>query len=92
MPKNLLSGPPHDITERLFVVRRVFRLNDALPEDKATPSHWRWERGGWLLVDRISTHISQVYLPDFDSYSSVASWYRDYVAYCGVSGDGGKIR
>lgn len=89
--KEYTVGPPHDITERLFVVRRVFRLNDALPEDKSTQSHWRWERGGWLLVDRISTHITQVSLPEFDAYSSVASWYRDYVAYCGVSDDGAKI-
>jgi hypothetical protein len=89
--KEYTVGIPHDITERLFVVRRVFRLNDALPEDKVTQSHWRWERGSWLLVDKISTHITQINLPEFDSYSSVASWYRDYVAYCGVSDDGGKL-
>jgi hypothetical protein len=29
--------------------------------------------------------------PEFDSYYSVASWYRDYVAYCGVSDDGKKL-
>jgi hypothetical protein len=84
-------GTPHDITERLFVVRRAFRLNDALPDDKAAQIHWRWERGGWLMVDRISTHVIQINLPEFDSYSSVASWYRDYVAYCGVSDDGEKL-
>lgn len=82
---------PHEITERLFVVRRAFRQNDALPDDKVAPSHWRWERGGWLLVDRVSTHITQISLPEFDSYSSMATWYRDYVAYCGVADDGGKI-
>ena len=70
-------GLPNDITERQFVVRRVFRLNNALPEDKATQSYWRWERGGWLLVDRISTHMTQINLPEFDLYSSVASWERD---------------
>jgi hypothetical protein len=82
-------GTPHEITERLFVVRRAFRLNDALPEDKQP--YWRWERGGWILVDRMSTHITRLNLPEFDAYSSVASWYRDYVAYCGVSDDGGKF-
>ncbi len=87
--KEYTIGIPHEITERQFVVRRVFRLNDALPEDKQP--HWRWERGGWLLVDRVSTHITQVNLPEFDWYSSVASWYRDYVAYCGVSDDGEKF-
>ena len=36
-------------------------------------------------------HISAMALPEFDAYSSVASWYRDYAAYCGVSDDGKKI-
>ena len=89
--KEYTIGTPHDITERLFVVRRAFRLNDALPDDKATQTHWRWERGGWLMVDRVSTHVTQINFPEFDSYSSVASWYRDYVAYCGVSDDGEKL-
>ncbi len=89
--KEYTIGSPHDITERLFVVRRVFRLNDALSDDKTTQPHWRWERGGWLMVDRVSTRITQASLPEFDSYSSVASWYRDYVAYCGVSEDGEKL-
>ena len=87
--KEYTLGNPHDITERLFVVRRAFRLNDTLPEDK-TP-HWLWERGGWMMVDRTTTHITQINLPEFDSYLSVASWYRDYVAYCGVAEDGGKL-
>jgi hypothetical protein len=30
-------------------------------------------------------------LPDFDPFYSVASWYRDYVAYCGISDDGEKV-
>ena len=89
--KEYTIGTPHDITERLFVVRRVFRLNDALPDNKIGQPQWRWERGGWLIVDRTSTHITQITLPEFDSYSSVASWYRDYVAYCGVSYDGEKL-
>lgn len=87
--KEYTAGTPHEITEHLFVVRRVFRVNDALPEDKQP--NWRWERGGWILVDRVSSHITQLNLPEFDSYSSVASWYRDYVAYCGVSDGGGKF-
>ena len=43
------------------------------------------------MVDRSTGHISPVYLPEFDSYYSVATWYRDYVAYCGVSEDGEKV-
>ena len=42
-------------------------------------------------MDKISTHITQINLAEFDPYSSVASWYRDYVAYCGVSDDGEKL-
>ena len=34
-------GAAHDITERLFVVRRAFRVNDNLPGDPA----WRIGRG-----------------------------------------------
>lgn len=84
-------GLAHDVTDRLFVVRRAFRLNDALPDEPAVPAHWRWERGGWLLVDRLTGRVSPIVLPEFDPYYSVASWYRDYAAYCGVSDDGGKV-
>jgi hypothetical protein len=38
-----------------------------------------------LLVDRVSGHITQLKLPDFDPSYSDISWYRDYAAYCGVS-------
>lgn len=89
--KEFTAGTPHEITERLFVVRRAFRLNDTLPDDKTPEARWHWERGGWLLVDRVTMRISPIYLPEFDTYSSVASWYRDYVAYCGVSDDGNKL-
>ena len=88
--KEYTLGVPHEVTDRLLVVRRAFRLNDTLPEDTAPSPRWLWERGGWLLVDRAAGHITQIVLPEFDSYYSVASWYRDYVAYCGVSDDGGK--
>ena len=30
-------GTPHDITERLFVVRRAFRVNDSLPAKTVFP-------------------------------------------------------
>ncbi len=81
-------GAPHEVTERLFVVRRAFRVNDSLPEDSG--SRWQWQRGGWLLVDRLTGHVSSINLPEFDVFYSAASWYRDYVAYCGVAEDGKK--
>jgi hypothetical protein len=86
--REYVLGSPHEVTERLFVVRRVFRMNDSLPEDSAP--RWQWQRGGWLLVDRLTGRISAVNLPDFDVVYSPATWYRDYVAYCGVCDDGNK--
>ncbi len=87
--KEFTFGPVHDVTERLFVVRRAFRVNDSLPPDSAI--RWEWQPGGWLLVDRTSGHITAVTLTDFDPYYSTVSWYRDYVAYCGISDDGKKL-
>ncbi|MHB8214939.1 MAG: hypothetical protein ACYDDS_02560 [Candidatus Sulfotelmatobacter sp.] len=89
--KEFTFGIPHDVTDRLFVVRRAFRFNDSLPQEPASSPHWQWQPGGWLLVDRLTGHISPLNLPEFDAFYSPASWYRDYVAYCGVSDDGKKI-
>lgn len=89
--KEFTLGAVHEITDRLFVVRRAFRINDSLPQESTGPPHWQWQRGGWLLVDRVTGHISPINLPDFDAADSAASWYRDYAAYCGVSDDGKKL-
>jgi hypothetical protein len=89
--KEFTLGPAHDITDRLFVIRRAFRVNDALPHDPASPPHWQWQLGGWLLVDRITGHISPINLPEFDAVYSAVSWYRDYAAYCGISDDNKEI-
>lgn len=88
--KEFTLGPPHDVTDRLFVIRRAFRVNDSLPEESASP-HWQWQRGGWFLVDRVTARISPVNLSEFDAQYSSVSWYRDYAAYCGLSDDGKKI-
>jgi hypothetical protein len=82
-------GTAHEITERLFAIRRGFRVNDSLPDESGAP-RWQWQRGGWLLVDRVTGRVSPIALPDFDSFYSAVSWYRDYAAYCGVSDDGKK--
>lgn len=87
--KEYMVGSPHDVTERVFVVRRAFRANDSLPEDSAPK--WQWQRGGWLLVDRVTGRISAMNLPEFDGIYSTASWYRDYAAYCGVADDGKRV-
>jgi len=86
--KEFTTGYLHDVTDRLFVVQRAFRINDGLPDDKPRQSKWVWQRGGWMLVDRGSGHITQLRLPDFDPSYSDISWYRDYAAYCGISESG----
>jgi len=86
--KEYVLGAPHDVTDRLFVIRRAFRVNDSLPAD--TAPRWQWQRGGWLLVDRMTGHVAAMNLAEFDPLYSVAAWYRDYAAYCGVGEDGRK--
>ena len=87
--KEFTLGAAHEITERIFVVQRMFRLNDSLPQESG-PARWRWEKGGWLLVDRVSGKVQALVLPDFDPNYSQANWFRDYAAYCGTSDDGQK--
>ncbi len=90
--KEFTTGEPHDVTERTFVVRRAFRINDVLPnDDPHSVPRWKWQRGGWLLVNRETGHVAQVTLPEFDPFYSVAAWFRDYVAYCGLSDDGERV-
>jgi hypothetical protein len=89
--KEFTFGIPHDVTEQLFVVRRIVRVNDTLPQETSATPRWSWQRGGWLTVDRATGRIAQASLPEFDPDSSSASWYRDYIAYCGISDDGRKL-
>ena len=51
-------------------------------------SHWVWQRGPWLLIDRVSGHVSALKLPDYDPGVSQVVWFRDYGAYCGVTATG----
>ena len=88
--KEFTVGEIHDITERQFAVRRAYRVNDALPEDGRRARKWRWQRGGWLLVDRPAAHLTSLRLPDFDDFLSEVAWFRDYAAYCGVADGGNK--
>lgn len=96
--KEWTTGDAHDITDRSFVVRRVIRLNDALPSDKPpekpaanSASPWVWQRGPWLLVDRVTGHVTALHLPDYDPGVSLVSWFRDYAAYCGVTATGKSL-
>lgn len=87
--KEWTTGDAHDVTDRSFVVRRVLRLNDSLPGDKL--GHWVWQRGPWLLVDRVTGRLTPLRLPDYDPGVSQVSWFRDYGAYCGVSASGKSL-
>ena len=93
--KEWTTGDAHDVTDRSFVVRRVMRLNDALPGTSAamatSRSHWVWQRGPWLLVDRVTGHVAALKLPDYDPGVSQVSWFRDYGAYCGVTASGKSL-
>jgi hypothetical protein len=75
-------GDMHEVTDRTFAIRRVIRLNDALPADH--DAHWTWEPGPWLLVDRVTGRITALHLPEFDAAVSNVIWFRDYAAYCGI--------
>lgn len=87
--KEWTTGDSHDVTDRSFVVRRAMRLNDALPGDKA--GHWVWQRGPWLLIDRVTGHANPLKLPDYNPGVSQVSWFRDYGAYCGVTASGKSL-
>ena len=75
-------GDLHEVTDRSYVIRRAMRLNDSLPGEA---TRWSWQPGPWLMVDRVTGHISALHLPDFDPQVSDAVWFRDYAAYCGIA-------
>ena len=104
--KEWTTGESHDVTDRSFVVRRAIKLNDALPSDKTdktaagdkpsektapAANRWVWQRGPWLLVDRVTGHVVALKLPDYDPGVSQVSWFRDYGAYCGVTASGKSL-
>ena len=81
-------GDLHEVTDQVLVVQQAYRLNEALAREHGP--QWRWQRGGWLLVERSSGRLRRLSLPEFDPSRSQAIWYRDYAAYCGSSEEGGK--
>lgn len=89
--KEWTTGEAHDLTDRSFVVRRAIKLNDALPGDSAQKNHWVWQRGPWLLVDRVAAHVTALKLPDYDPGVSQVAWFRDYGAYCGLTASGKSL-
>jgi hypothetical protein len=69
------------------------------PSEKPAPaastaraaSTWVWQRGPWLLVDRVTGHATALKLPDYDPGVSQPVWFRDYAAYCGVTASGKSL-
>lgn len=86
--KEYSTGAAHQITETLSVVRRVFRLNNALPSETARNPLWAWQLGDWISINSTTGHVTNLKLPEFDPQSSEASWFQDYAAYCGATEDG----
>jgi hypothetical protein len=84
------AGDAHQITDRIFVIRRAQRLNDSLPEEAGQKPRWIWRLDGWISVDRQTGHLALLNLPMFDPETSQVTWFRDYAAYCGSSDDGSK--
>jgi hypothetical protein len=80
--KEWTLGEVHDVTDRTFVIRRALRINDSLPAESV---RWAWQPGPWLMVDRISGHITALHLPDFDPLVSNVVGFRDDAAYCGIA-------
>jgi hypothetical protein len=97
--KEWTTGEAHDVTDRSFVVRRAIKLNDTLPGDKTSDKpaltvrqdNWVWQRGPWLLVDRVTGRAIPLKLPDYDPGVSQVAWFRDYGAYCGVTASGKSL-
>ena len=89
--KDFTTGNTHDVTDREFVVRRAYRINDSLPDEPQRNAKWLWQRGNWLLVNRTSGKVTVLKLPYFDPFYSDISWYRDYAAYCGISQSGEQV-
>lgn len=88
--REFTTGPAHNLDQNRFVVRRVYRLSGRMFRNgKSQP--FLWQRGEWILVDRSRGRIQQLELPDFDPFYSVASWSRDWVAYCGLSKEGDEV-
>lgn len=85
--KDHAAGATHEVTEDLFVARRIYQINNALAGEPARPGRWTWRLDGWISVNKSSGRITELNLPEFDPQNSDVSWYLDYAAYCGTSDD-----
>jgi len=63
--KEYTTGAPHDLTTVSSWCGAPSALTTPCSRNTA---HWQWQRGGWLLVDRLTGRVSQLNLPEFDPY------------------------
>lgn len=63
----------------------------AKPAPARAASPWVWQRGPWLLVDRVTGRVAALRLPDYEPGVSQVVWFRDYGAYCGVTASGKSL-
>src|SRR3982750_2344685 len=63
--KEFTTGDSHDVTDRIFVIRRAFRVNNNLPDEDSSHKlpNWMWQKGDWLMIDRTTARITQLKLP-----------------------------
>ena len=87
--KEYTTGEPHEVTDKVFVIQRVLKVNDRLPGENK--SAWTWRPAGWLMIERPNARITRLNLPEHDAVASTAIWFRDYAAYCGLSDTGEKL-
>ncbi len=92
--KEWTTGDAHDVTDAASWCGASCGSTTACRRQagtSATERHWVWQRGPWLLVDRVTGHITALKLPDYDPGVSQVSWFRDYGAYCGVTASGKSL-
>jgi hypothetical protein len=83
------TGEAHYVTESSLVVREAVRMNDSLPAEKKLD--WVWQRGPWVLINRMTGRETVLKLSHFVSGVSDVVWFRNYAAYCGLSASGKEL-
>src|SRR5215472_9969166 len=62
--KEYSTGEKHQVLETLWVVRRVSRLNSALPNESPNRPRWTWQLDGWMSVNSATGRIGELSLPE----------------------------
>src|SRR5258708_8175423 len=58
--KEYTSGPAHAVTDRLFVIRRAYRVNDVLPDDHQKTPQWISRLCRWITLYPSPRHIAHL--------------------------------